>query len=214
MSAIDHIWADRRQQIQGEPELFNPYQNGDTPLLKRLLSGDFSGATRLLAEGATVHPLEAALLDDAPTLSALLAQGASAWLKSELGWTALHLAAFGDHTTCIPLLLQAGLPADLRARAPGTYEGCTPLQLAVASGSEAATQLLLKAGANPSLVDEAGWTPLHHAAHEGNRVIAKALILAGAPVNALCGDTTPFGLAKRQGHAEVAALLRQVGGSD
>ncbi|NCG19627.1 MAG: hypothetical protein GWP91_11525 [Rhodobacterales bacterium] len=214
MGAIDQIWAARCKQNQNQSGLFNPYQDGDTPLLTCLLLDDLSGATRLLADGATVHMLEAVLLNDVPTLTTQLAQGASAWLKSELGWTALHLAAFRGHAECIPLLLQAGLPADLRARSPGTYEGCTPLQLAVVCGSEAATRVLLKAGADPGLIDEAGWTPLHHAAHEGKRVIAKALIIAGAPVNALCGDTTPYGLAKRKGHAQVAALLRQVGGSD
>ncbi len=214
MSAIDQFWAKRRNISQDEPGESNFYQAGDPPLLTHLLSGDFSGATRLLADGAAVHTLEAALLGDHQLLSALLAQGASAWHKSELGWTALHLAAYFRRPECIPPLLQAGLPADVRARAPGTYEGCTPLQLAVAGQAESAVALLLKAGAHPNLVDEAGWTPLHHAAHEGHRAIAKALILAGADVNALCGDTTALGLARREGHADVAALLRQVGGTD
>jgi len=48
----------------------------------------------------------------------------------------------------------------------------------------AVAELVLSKGANPNVIDENGWTPLHEAALHGRPEIARLLIKRGADVNA------------------------------
>jgi ankyrin repeat protein len=59
--------------------------------------------------------------------------------------------------------------------------------------------------------DEAGWTPLHLAAHQGNAEMVRVLLQAKALVDVWVGDATPLDLARHGRHAAVIGLLRQQG---
>lgn len=65
------------------------------------------------------------------------------------GWTPLHYAATGPNVEVVALLL--GLGAEINARAPN---GNTPLMMAVRYGDEENVKLLVKRGANKTLVND------------------------------------------------------------
>jgi len=57
-------------------------------------------------------------------------------------------------------------------------------------------------------LDYHGWTPLHHAAKEGELDTVRALIECGADVTArTCDGLSPLQVAAMHGHADVAAML-------
>lgn len=73
-----------------------------------------------------------------------------------------------------------------------------------------AVELLVSAGADPSLADSGGWSPLHVAAMVGHVPLARLLVEAGAPlVGRLLGAEggSPLSLALFYGQREVAEVL-------
>jgi ankyrin repeat protein len=186
---------------------------GISPLMLALLTRDLDAIQALLIAGVPIGLHEAALLDDAHTVKRLHAIGVDMLSTTDTGWTALHLAAWAGSGAVVQVLLDQGIWADLPSVGPHAITGCTPLALAVTSGQAAVTQQLLDAGADPARRDDAGWMPLHQASERGDLHLVKRLLIGGADVNALCGDTTPLGLAEMAGHHEVVALLHQVGGT-
>jgi hypothetical protein len=80
---------------------------------------------------------------------------------------------------------------------------------AIQAADAARLRELLEAGADPSLPNHRGWTPLHQAAY-GNQVEVTALLVAsGAPLRAMAyGEGgTPLVAALFWGHREVAEVL-------
>lgn len=71
------------------------------------------------------------------------------------GWTALHYAASGEETEIVKMLLDRSAYID--AEAP---TGNTPLMMAVMYGPEANISVLLEAGADPTLKNNAGRTAM------------------------------------------------------
>lgn len=82
----------------------------------------------------------------------LLGRGADV---NKPGWTALHYAASGEQTEIVKLLLDHFAYID--AEAPS---GNTPLMMAVMYGPESTIALLLEAGADPTLKNNAGRTAM------------------------------------------------------
>jgi len=69
----------------------------------------------------------------------------------------------------------------------------------------------LKAGADPMAKDNSGWRPLEVATSYGQRDAMKALLAAGAKVNAVvnaCGSTSAVEIARRMQKPELIELLR------
>ncbi len=209
--SIDELWA-CGQDFQVWSEDVTVETPGRSALLAALLDADSDRVQALLLAGAPIGLREAALLGDAPRVRRLLALGVDP-LGGD-GWPALHLAAWSGSPRVVRVLLDAGVPVDQAAREPGQVRGATALHLAAVQGHTAVAELLLERGADPGRRDEAGWTALHQACAAGRIGLVKALLVHGAPVDALCGDASPLGLALRHGHPEIAAMLRQVGASD
>jgi ankyrin repeat protein len=71
---------------------------------------------------------------------------------------------------------------------------------------------LLEKGAEVNAVDETGLSALHYAAYKNRLEIARALVTKGAdPMLKSKQDQTPYDLALRDGHQEVAEyLLKQM----
>lgn len=117
-----------------------------------------------------------------------------------------------DHDS-IQLLLDHG--ADIDAPYPeGTNDGVTPLLHAIAhrpsSGPNATADMLVNAGADPSLCDDHGANALHHAAHARDEDLLATMLARGAAIDDLGsrGFSALWGLVDREDEHGVDVLLR------
>ncbi|CAI0698929.1 ankyrin repeat domain-containing protein [Serratia ficaria] len=124
--------------------------------------------------------LQWAMLSQRPqSLQALLELGADAGAGLD-GNGALHTAAALRDAQCLRMLLAAGAPVNAR----NAVTGATPLAAAVLAGREEQLRLLLAAGADATLSDRLGDTPLHLAAKINAPRLALMLLQAGADARA------------------------------
>ena len=203
-------------------------QNGNTPLhyfallysdreIRRQMQGDLKDIPRLF--------------------EVLLHAGADPDIQDKDGYTVLHNAVLGEDEEVALLLVQAGADVDAV-----NNEGATPLCFASGMGLPKVVSALLERGANPNVRME-GITPLHMAtgitftdhkpsgewesfgemlARTGRDEadflkVAKALVEAGAEVNALRSQgkkSTPLDMAEACGNTMVAEYLKSVGGKN
>lgn len=125
---------------------------------------------------AAATPVAAAIDTTPPTLDTLEIDKLSA--EDRTGLT-VHFARIGD-LDGLKRMLDAGV--DVNGR--DTLDQ-TPLIAAVSQDSLTAVEALLKRGASVSIVDKAGWSPLHFATFfSADTTVMKALLDAGADVNA------------------------------
>src|SRR5215510_3049073 len=194
-----------------------------------------AGANVSAANREAVTPMQlAAINGSARMLERLIKAGANPNVSlSKFGDTALMLAARTGKTDAVKLLLDNGA----QTNALETWGGTTPLMWAVSERHLDTVKLLLTNGADvnarsyfvPSAhgrgfegatpeapkpehkVEElaGGWlTPLMFAAREGDLEIARALVAAGANLNAIAGDgKDALGLAVFNGQYELASFL-------
>lgn len=129
-----------------------------------LPSGRVLGQTWRMDQAGRQELHYRALEGDVPGLRDRLAAGDDVSLADRQGFTALHLAAQQNQAEAVRALLDAGAPVDAKDR-----YGNTPLWRAVFSsgGSVSAVALLLHAGADPDIVNEAGASPRDLAAKLG-----------------------------------------------
>lgn len=102
----------------------------------------------------------------------LMAAGGDVDAKNQEGFTALGVAAFGDHIDIMEVLLEAG--ADVNAK---NGLGVTALMVAAAYGHGQTVQLLLKAGAEVNARNTVGVTAL---AYTDDEEMIELLKKAGA----------------------------------
>jgi ankyrin repeat protein len=164
--------------------------HGRTPLHVATFARRREAVAALLKAGANPGALEsgrydavtiAAVADDEETLRVLLAHGASAKLvTSRYDGTALIAAAHLGHDGVVRQLIQAGAPLD-----HVNNLHWTALIEAIVLGDggprhQRTLQLLLDAGADTTLTDRAGRTPLQLARASGYEAMVRALLAAGA----------------------------------
>jgi TonB family protein len=104
----------------------------------------------------------------------------------------------------------------LAGAAPAAQDPNLQLRDAAASGQDGTVRYLLSRTEQLEVdaADEAGWTPLMHAADAGHGIVVQLLLDAGASVNLKNGvQETALHLAARQGRTEVVRLLLK-GGAD
>jgi ankyrin repeat protein len=80
----------------------------------------------------------------------LLDKGAAVNATAHHGWTPLHLASKGGHSTIVKILLDK---RDIRVNVTTKYYE-TPLSLAVEKGSDAIVAMLLDAGAKITIQEQ------------------------------------------------------------
>ena len=125
--------------------------------------------------------LQWAILSQQPqSLSALLEQGADVSIPGLDGNSALHTASAVQDPQYLRLLLSYGVPINPR----NAVTGATPLAVAVLAGREEQLRLLLVSGADVTLSDRLGDTPLHVAAKITAPQLALMLLQAGADAKA------------------------------
>lgn len=154
----------------------------------------------IISHAAAIH--DAATKGDTAGITAALDGGANVD-ESDGRATPLYLAVRGGHSAAAQLLIERG--ADVNAV---TMPLLGPaLMLALAKRRIDLIDLLLDAGANPN-AQRSREAALHVAVRSGCLDCVKALVVAGADVNAKTTDgKTPLHLAKFKGQREVADYL-------
>ena len=152
--------------------------------------------------------IEAARLDDAERLRALLAIGANPDAQQGDGATALHWATHRNNLAAIDALIAAGASVGI-----ANDLGATPLWLAAGNGSAEAVGRLLDAGADPNVTLQMGETPLMAAARAGAPTVVGRLLDAGADpdVAELERGQTALMWAVAQSHVEIVRQLAAAG---
>lgn len=119
------------------------------------------------------------------------------------GVTPLQLAANEGNPALVRLFLAKG--ANINAT-----NSLGRTALSIVADNATTVQTLLAAGADPSVADVAGYTPLHYAARDGATEASKDLLAHGAPVNARdAHGATPLCVAAANSHPDVVAVLLQ-----
>lgn len=150
--------------------------------------------------------------DDAAVRAALERDPKLALGWHDIGWSALHFAAFSGDTATLKSLLDAGAQLDARAR---NRIMNTPLLAALLSGQADAAALLIEHGADTLVRQQGGIAAIHEAALSGRRDLVDLLLAHGGDINARADDgRTAVTEALRGGHAALADELRARGGHD
>eukprot|EP00727_Mastigamoeba_balamuthi_P000406 m51a1_g10362 hypothetical protein (1828) ;mRNA; r:59099-68626 len=191
-----------------------------TPLHAACAAGSVAMVRKLVAAGADVNRTdrdgnaalhEACRRGDAAMVSALLDAGARTDERlNERKPTALYLAVQSGDRDCVELLVRAG--ADPNEHVPGD----TPLKAAVAAGRLDLVQCLLAAKGlrlddvprDTSYSTGAAYPPLVQACEAGSLEMVRALVGAGADLNARgASDLTPLLMAVEKGRLDVIEEL-------
>jgi ankyrin repeat protein len=172
--------------------------------MEALYVGDREGARRLLPPDGELSVFEAAAFGREARLEELLRGDPSlATAFSDDGFTALHLAVFGEQEGAARLLVAHGAAVDVVATSE--IARVAPLGTAAFVRSVPLARLLLDAGADPNGAEDGGFTALHSAAQSGDEPLVRLLLERGAdPAQAATDGVRPVDLAATD---EVRRLL-------
>jgi ankyrin repeat protein len=132
------------------------------------------------------------------------------------GWisTPLHIAANTGHPKIAKMLLTAGAKMEVKCS-----RGLTPLRHAIVTDDDEHNEIVYLliaewADINQQLVDT-GQTPLHYAAGNDHRKIAKTLLTAGAKINIKDKKgRTPLAVARQYANTEIVEMLLKHGAKE
>ena len=178
-AAVNGDLATVNQLLVEDNDLLNQQDEFDrTSLLGAAYGGHSALVARLLTLGAELELQNdrgltathmACAGNNASCLSLLLDTGASLAARTEFDVTPLMLAACLGSVDCVALLVaRGGATLDVDARRGEENDGDTALHAAVAMNRASITSLLLQAGANPTIRDKHGRTPLDCAQEDGH----------------------------------------------
>jgi len=120
-----------------------------------LLLASFADPNVMDAEGE--WPLTLAVFKEYTAIvSLLLDHGADPNVDNQIGWSCLHIAVESGNLEIASALISKG--ADVNRQI--LTQRLTPLHFAVGYRSKPILELLLANGADPSITDSGGWTPL------------------------------------------------------
>jgi ankyrin repeat protein len=101
--------------------------------------------------------------------------------------------------------MEAGVDLNVPSR---NAQRVAPLHAAAGRNDTEIVEMLLKAGADPTLCQEGGVTPLHEAAASGNEAMARLLVAHGARKEArMDNGQAPADLARTRKHEALAVWL-------
>ena len=129
--------------------------------------------------------------------------------RNQLGWCALHTAAFRGQEVAVRLLLDAGTPVNWP-----TADGRTAVHLAVGEGQQLTLQLLVDRDGDVNAQAHGGETPLGVAATRGNTRVAEKLLSKGAqPQHPDQSGWTPMHSSLWRGDRDLTRELLRHGGA-
>jgi len=149
---------------------------------------------------------QAALDGELEIVEELLDAGIAVNAIDKEGHTALMLAAFNGHSDILLALINEGASVDRR-----DFMGRTSLLYASTGPFPETVKILLDKGAEPNVVDsDEHFSPLMHAAAEGNLEVVKILLEfeADPSLTDVDGDDAES-FARQAGHTAVADYLKQ-----
>ncbi len=149
----------------------------------------------------------AALEGNLLAVNAFLEQGVLLDAVDEEGHTALMFSAFNGHKEIVKVLLDQGADLDRN-----DFMGRSALLYASTGPFPETVKILLDKGAKPNIIDsDEHFSPLMHAAAEGNLEVVNLLLEYGADLSLkdIDGDDAES-FARQAGHMEVADYLRSV----
>jgi ankyrin repeat protein len=226
-----------RALLASQAEVRASDADGTTPLHWAVRADDLALVRSLLRAGARAHvanrygasPLSLAVTNgNAAMTQVLLAAGAQAEAVVARGQTVLMTAARAGNADVVRMLLDKGATVDARE----DQQGETALMWAASENHAAVVALLAARGADVNarskslyfpkdrfglegvltILPKGNWTPLMYAARDGAPDAAKALIAAGADVNATDPDgTTPLIRAIWNTHYDTAKVIIEAG---
>jgi ankyrin repeat protein len=157
--------------------------------MQALYEGDVEKAKELLPPDPELSVFEAAAFGRTERLIQILEDDASqAAAFSDDGFTALHLAVFGNQAEAVRVLIERG--ADVNVCSRGPIARVPPLGTAAFVGSAPLARLLLDAGADVDGQGEGGFTALHAAAQSGDTELVRLLLERGADASRSAADGT------------------------
>ncbi|KAK7080240.1 hypothetical protein SK128_027060, partial [Halocaridina rubra] len=123
------------------------------------------------------------------------------------GRAALHYAVAGEDVEKVKLLIERGADVDIESKLRDDY-GATPLQLAAETGNCEIVEVLLKAGANPEIMDVEKLRAVHVAAAHGRLDVLKLLASNDCDLFTRTGDqSTALHYAASKGSLDVVKWL-------
>ncbi|GER43757.1 ankyrin repeat family protein [Striga asiatica] len=185
-------------------------EDGETPLIHAARQGHTAAAKYLVDSGAdpsiasdlgatALH--HSAGIGDVELLKFLLSEGVNSDLQSDAGCPLIWAAGHAQQDS-VKVLLEHNADPNCK-----TEDDITPLLSAVAAGSVACLELLIKAGAAVN-VTAGGATPLHIAADGGSPEIINCLLQAGADPNVTDEDgLKPIQVAAARGNKVAVEIL-------
>jgi len=198
------------QDIDGVAPLHRAARDGDLAVAKTLL--EYGADPNLKTKDGWDALHLAARKGRSAMVELLLRFNAQANARTADGWTVLHLAALsGDHDSAAHVLKdwpqyeRHGKP-NIDAR---DEMNKTPLQRAIERAHPQLASLFIREGADLSVTDEQGYTPLHHVAGTGSTFLVDQLLIYGADPDAKAADgKTPYDIAIEAGDEAIAKILR------
>ncbi len=152
--------------LSAEPALFNALKHGSFNVFEALVRHPQTQLNVRNPHGETALML-VCLKGDLKLAKLMISRQADV---NQPGWTPLHYAATGGHTSLIQLLLDESAYID--AESPN---GTTPLMMAARYGNAKSVQLLIDEGADINLKNQLGLTALDFA-KQGNRPDAQKIL--------------------------------------
>ena len=186
-------------------------EQGVSMILWALYQGQREAALVIAGHKSALDLFEAAALGLSDTVSSLLRDDPAAVSALAVdGFPALGLAVFFGQAACAALLLAAGADA---AQAAANPMRVAPIHAACTHRDEVLgcrlVHLLLAFGADPNARQQAGYTPLHSAAHRNQPRLITLLRAAGAdPLISNDAGDTAIDLARRESNAEALGALQ------
>ncbi len=208
--------ADVNHRAKGKRIVLDgPVEEGNVALFELLIGlGAIDEEGKRTRKMGGVSLCKAAEEGNLARVQELLAAGVPADAREENDSAALWNASEKGHVEIVKRLLSAGADPNL----PGRYDS-RPLHRAASSEDPELVNVLLDAGAEVNVAYERewgegfeGWTPLMEAAEAGALEIVRALVLAGADVDAKTrSGYTPLLCAAEEQNREVAVFLQESG---
>lgn len=159
------------QDKVGSTALVMAAEDGYRRVVESLL--DHGADTEVLQEGSLGTALNRAIDDNQiPVVELLLERGANVHHKDVFQRGMLHSAAINARSEIIEMLLDFDPTLDVNVQ---DVNGKTTLHDAARSGSEATTKILLERGADPTIKDNFGRTPIYVARETNQTAILEIL---------------------------------------